>query len=62
MLQKVVGIEKYFPFFNLIYLVEQKIFLKILAESLFASDKIIITDIYPAREKPIKGDFKLNSK
>ena len=25
------------------------------AKSLFISDYIIITDIYPAREKPIKG-------
>jgi len=30
-------------------------FFKEFAESLFISDDIIITDIYPAREKPIKG-------
>ena len=32
-----------------------KDFFKEFAKSLFTSDKIIITDIYPAREKPIKG-------
>ena len=30
-------------------------FFKEFAESLFISDRIIITDIYPAREKPLKG-------
>ena len=32
-----------------------KDFFKEFAKSLFISDEIIITDIYPAREKPIKG-------
>ena len=32
-----------------------KYFFKEFAKSLFDSDEIIITDIYPAREKPIRG-------